>query len=78
MSVTSTTQDAIEKAILKHVEDSVAHAMQIQTEIAKDALEKALKAEIAKIALSVMQMYSIERNGEDLVIRVRNEFKTGN
>ena len=76
MAEATITPDIISKAIHAHLEAAVRSAMDQEIEKAKTALEKALRDQIGRISLSVMGQYAVERNGDDLIIRVKNEFTT--
>ena len=59
--------DAIERAVKDRIDQEVDLALQE----AQERVGRAVRAAVGQIVLSVMQRYSVERMGNDIIIRVK-------
>lgn len=78
MAITAhTASEQFKDAIENAVKTEIAAVSQTIVEDAQRDLEVAIKKALGVIALRVLDHYSIERNGRDLIIRVMNDVSTG-
>lgn len=66
------TVESLCSSINKDIEHAVARETKRILDKAKDDLDKALRAEVGKIALTLMKSYNLHRDGENIIITVQD------
>lgn len=73
MASTVTDEGLILKAIQAGVRAEIQAIVDEETKKAQESIEARIKGEVDRIALKMMQHYSCERRGVDLVIHVKKD-----
>jgi hypothetical protein len=77
-SVSSTTIDSLlDKQIRDAIQEAVSQAYEPIIEEAKEKLDKALRAELARCVMQVARYYEMSRDMHGVTIRVTNDAKIG-
>lgn len=67
MAITIINDDDIHNAVLRHINENMEEVVRN----AVDEYEKKLREEVSKIVLNMSSYYSLERNGKDIIIKVK-------
>jgi len=67
-------KETLTKLIHKELEREIKEIIEKKIISAQKEVEEAIKKETDRIALELLNFYSVERMGENLVITVRKEF----